>query len=185
MKRAIVLCCGVLGACTPPPEPINGDITGAWHGQRWEGAARVQWLSRIADDGEIDIRFMTCFNGDVVRAEHQFGYATLTDGTFRIELDRIEHPNPDSGEVDEVVGFDHDYAMTELNAERMRYYSVENGERYEALNVSLDFEPQCAPASLNVRTAPGARRTQDAWITRMAQSPDEASEETEQDAGEP
>lgn len=177
--RLIVLCGVVLGACTPPPEPVNGEIAGAWHGQRWDGQARVHWLSHIADDGELDIRFITCFNGEVVRTEHQYGRGDLTDGVFRIDLDYIEYPNPETGEIEQGEGFDHEYAMTELRADRMRYYSSEHGERYEASRVANDFEPECAPATLNVRTEPGARRAQDAWITRMADSPEDDNVEAD------
>ena len=177
MMRWLIYCAAGLAACTPPPEPVNGDIAGAWHGQRWEGQARVHWLSRIADDGELDIRFMTCFNGEVVRTEHQYGHGQLTDGVFRIELAYIDYPNTQTGEIEQGEGFDHDYAMTELTAERMRYYSTEHGERYEALRVANDFEPQCAPATLNVRTEPGSRRAKDAWITRMVDEPEDEDDE--------
>lgn len=137
----------------------------------------MHWRSRIAESGELDIRFITCFNGDIVRTEHQYGNGQLIEGVFQIELDRIEYPNSETGEIEAGEGFDHDYAMTFLDDERMRYYSVEHGERYEARRVADDFEPECAPASLKVRTEPGEKRSQDAWITRMSERPKQDDDE--------
>lgn len=171
MRWFILLVVFAVGACGAPPPPIEGDITGYWHGKRWEGKARVLWLSHLEADGALEIEFITCFNGERLRWQRQIGTGYLRNGIFetRIERQQFEDENGELVRENE-EGFGFDYRVTELTAARMRYQSDEFGERYEVTRVESDFVMDCPPATLSVSTQPDGRRGTDAWIRRGANS---------------
>lgn len=164
----IVLLASLCAGCLDPPPPISGDITGLWHGARWDKSARVLWSSDVKPGGNVIIRFLTCFNGDAISQQRQTGRAALVDGFLRIELDELEFTDLRTGEVITDAGFNHDYEVIEFSPTRMRYRSEAFGERYEVTRVTADFELACPPPTISVQSDPGTDRPADAWIIRRS-----------------
>ena len=179
MKRlmwvGIVTLVALVSACGEPPAPISGDISGTWHGARWEGRARVLWRSMQEVNGPITITFLTCFNGEALSQEVHRGTGSLLEGYWNIELDELEYTDLRTGKTSVGVAFDHSYEFTEISDARMRYRSDEFGERYEVTRVADDFELTCPPGRPPIQTDPGDARGRDAWIVR-GPSPDDDDE---------
>lgn len=165
-----------LAACTqPPPVVIDGEVTGTWHGQRWQSNARVLWLSRYAADGAIEIEFLTCYSGKRLRHERQLGHESLVDGVLTTTIERIHYDNEPEWIANVTDGdadgepdppFEHQYRLLALDGEHMAYQSIELGTVYEADRVAEDFELTCPPPRKLINTQPGERTGTDAWVRR-------------------
>ncbi|MEO1574444.1 MAG: hypothetical protein AAFU65_05735 [Pseudomonadota bacterium] len=167
ISPAIVLCALALCACdAPEPPALQGNINGTWQGERWDGRARVLWTTVQSDDGRIEIEFITCFNGEVLSRENQYGTATLTEGYWVIDLDHVEYRDLRSGETTMGEGFDSRYEFLEISDERLRYRAENSGTRFEVVKASVDARQSCPPARITVDTDPGERVRRDAWISR-------------------
>lgn len=167
ISPSIVLCALALGACeTPEPVPLSGDISGTWQGERWQGRARVLWTTRQAEDGRIDIEFISCFNGDMLTHERQIGTGTLVDGVWDIRIESVEYRDMSREDVVSGAGFEHRYEFVEISEQRMRYRSEETGTRYDIVRVADDARPECPPPRIKVQSDRGDGSQPDAWITR-------------------
>ncbi len=156
---------------------MEGDITGRWFGERWEGSARVQWLVDRRNDGHFEVLFHTCFAGDVVRVETHTGLSDFTAGVYRTTIDQIVTDGDvwiaDSDE--EAVVYE--YEISKLTPETMHYRSLDFGNRYVVERVDEQFELKCPPARNIVDTNPGGRTGRDAWIRRGVGSEEPDAEE--------
>ena len=167
--RAVLLLLGatLASACQPQPDIVlEGDITGRWFGERWEGSARVQWLVDRRDDGHFEVLFHTCFAGDVVRVETHTGVSDFSAGVYRTTIDQIVTDGEiwmAEGDDDAVV---YEYEISKLTPKAMHYRSLDYGNRYVVQRVDEDFELECPPARKIVDTNPGGRTGRDAWIRR-------------------
>lgn len=167
----------VCTACGPATEVLQeGDITGHWFGERWEGSARVQWLVDRRSDGHFEVLFHTCYAGEVVRVETHTGAADFSGGVYRTTIDQIitdgEVWIADSDE-DVIV---YEYEISKLTATAMHYRSLDFGNRYEVTRVGEDFRLHCPPARQIIDTSPGGRSGRDAWIRRGVTSDDGEAE---------
>lgn len=182
--RLLILCTALaLIACQPPePPPVQGEIAGYWHGQRWRGNARVYWLSHYGADGNIDIEFLTCYAGRTLDQTREYGEGRFEDGILYTTLDRIVEADGDTW----VAGVDDrdndgapdpphtvDYRMLELTETMMRYESLARRERFEAQRVDETYELACPPARAVVDTRPGGRSGADGWVRRGVGSEDD------------
>ncbi len=166
MKIALYCATFALVACAEPPPP-TGDISGHWYGQRWQGRSRVIWHTQITRDGDLEIEFRSCYNGELLSRQKEFGTARLVAGIYETMIEKVifldESQEEEEFREDEIQ---HNYRLIELNDELMSYADEESGESFDAVRVTADFALECPPATLAINTNPDGRTGRDAWIIR-------------------
>ncbi len=173
MRCLVYFATFALFACSEPP-PIDGDITGHWYGQRWDGRARVIWLNHRDADGRLVVEFQRCFNGVLLSGERQEGTSQLRDGVYETVIESTTWTDAD-GETSNVSedAIEFDYRVLQLTDEVMSYVNNESGESFDVVRVAADFTLECPPATRSISTNPGGRKGQDAWIVRGDPSDDD------------
>ncbi len=163
------------GGCKPARSVVmEGDISGRWYGERWDGSARILWLSENRADGGFEVLFHTCYAGKVVGTEWQGGTAAFADGLYRVSIDHITYDDREWQATGQDGPLVHDYEISRITPDSMRYRSIVDGRRYEVRRVEADFQMRCPAARRVVNTSPGGRSGRDAWIRRGVDTDDDS-----------
>ncbi|MEM6638996.1 MAG: hypothetical protein AAF610_03755 [Pseudomonadota bacterium] len=166
-RTVIVLGSALAGACAPEPIAVTpDDLVGTWQGARWSDRTRILWSTTITAQGAITIRFLTCFNGEALTREEQTGTTTIEDSTWRIVVTSLDYSDLRSGDTEHSGGFAHDYTVTRLTNDELRYRSTENGNRFRVTRASPDAELTCPPPRIDVGSGSPTDRERDGWINR-------------------